>query len=224
MAECKAVNNCSSVVIICRGAKPWEIFTQQKTWGVPDRVFTGAYCPPGGNAWGNVADETVTDTLRRELSEEAKLGEVHSLMADLVRNYAEPWQARLVPTAQSVLDMATGNTRQGFVTLVSYFTIEVAENTWGELVELSHSHTNLLTEGKGVITSLDKVRESGGRFAYGHDQAMRDFWLLHGLDVSGLVVLPNGAATEVPWQDRYEDIFQTYDVARRPEWHLRLSA
>jgi len=186
-----------------------------KTYGVPYDVFIGTLCPPGGNAWGDVLDEGPHATLLRELVKEEVIGPAAQLFARLVRN-AEPWRAMLVPTAKAVADMAVGNVRPGILTRVAYFTIPVLEPDWAQLQALQAAHPNLLTEGRSLLSSSSQVVRTGGRFAYGHDQAMRLFWESRGLDVKGMHIYPNGEVQEVPWLDSYEDIFDQFEVARRP--------
>lgn len=221
--------NCSAVAIIHRASDPRQIFIQQKDAGLPN-IFGQdlTLCPFGGNWFGREAENDGVPklTLIRELREElfAKVDGVdtrdvylEAVLSVIFQNLL-PWRAMVVETATEVLDRKEGNARKGFSTRVAYFTAGLDELDWKALCMLQEHYGRLSNEGNSRIVSLGEICESGLRMAYGHDQALRDFWLMYGLldEVEGMFIYPNPPPVEVSWRDTYQEILSGISVEKTP--------
>ena len=223
-----AVNNCASIAIIFPQNDPHQMFIQQKDTGLPNRFGQDeALCPFGGNWLGEEAmdDSGPFRTLVRELDEEwcatdgqggfTRPAALQGIF-EVVSKVARPYRAALVETASEVWSTAT-KTRAGFVTRVSYFQAALEDDDWAVLVLLQDLYGRLSNEGNSRVTSLDEVLRLGLRGAYGHDQALQQFWRDHGYnEAADMFVYPNPKALDIPWLDSYEDILAAYDIAKTP--------
>jgi hypothetical protein len=125
---------------------------------------------------------------------------------------------------REVLDRADPtNTRDGFVSLASYWTVGLREQEWRMLAELQATFHNLSCEALSpgsatLITSLQELTGSRARCAFGHDQVLQRFFLNFGLgDARRLTIYPGITSEPLgPTLASYREYLDRYDVQRRP--------
>jgi hypothetical protein len=132
---------------------------------------------------------------------------------------AAPWRDYLVPVSRRVLDLAPGNTREGFTTLVSYNLVGLDEVEWKALSRLQQTFENLSNESLSWVTSLSNIVALERRFAYGHEWAYRDFWEFHSaLELTRWMrMFPHAQPTNLgkPRQT-YGAYLEDFEVLKRP--------
>lgn len=112
-----------------------------------------------------------------------------------------------------------GTSREGFVSLVSYWTCALSESTWRDLSALQERFGNLSNESITLITSLDEIVRTKTKIAFGHDYALKDFFTSKGLGtkVQKLTIVPHITNTPLgaPFQT-YDEYLTRYEVAKHP--------
>ena len=120
---------------------------------------------------------------------------------------------------KSALDAADpGNTRDGFTSLASYWTIGLNEDDWHALRALQKKFGNLSSESITMVTSLDEIVRTGTNTAFAHDRVLRRFFLANDLvDANFLPLVPGlksvPAGMPLP---SYTAYLERYDVERTP--------
>lgn len=137
----------------------------------------------------------------------------------MISSSARPFGDFLNTVSKSAMDATDpDNTRDGFTSLVSYYTIGLDENDWWRLSELQSKFGNLSNESITMMTSLDDIIRTETKTAFAHDRVLRQFWLnleLHKASqlplVPGLESVPVGK----PFNS-YAEYLERYEVAKKP--------
>lgn len=135
-----------------------------------------------------------------------------------ILNKVKPWKDYLVPIGRNFLNLAPRNQHDGFLSLVSYSVAELNEEEWASLMELQKVFGNLSRRDVSWITSLEEVISRQFHFAYGHETAMKGFWLEMGYPAARnlpsfphLTNKPLGAP-----RSSYREYLDEYDVLCHP--------
>ncbi len=145
-----------------------------------------------------------------------------SALADIKRVIIEgatPFVDLLNTTPRAVLDRADANNKKGdIIAVVSYFATALREPEWHELAALQAAFGNLSNESITLVTSLDEIITNGMRWAYGHEHAMRRFFLAFGLEAAKDMLETEDVTSECLGTPRasYDDYLVEFDIERRP--------
>lgn len=110
------------------------------------------------------------------------------------------------------------NNYPGSVALSSYWQVGLGEYEWQTLLRLQTEFCNLSNESLTTIVSLREILKSGIKIGGGHDQALRDFFVIKGAITGKEISAIPGITSEyvgVPLPS-YEDYLRCYDVLKNP--------
>lgn len=100
-----------------------------------------------------------------------------------------------------------------------YFTVGLHENEWNILVSLQNKFGNLSNESVTIITTLNELVETRFPISWGHDQALKKFFLDKGLEnAKNLNIIP-GITMEYIGQPTltYKEYLEQSDFLKKPE-------
>lgn len=133
---------------------------------------------------------------------------------------AFPFGDYLITIPKAVIDRGNPqNTNPGYKPIYSYYLVPLSDSEWNILLKLQKKFGNLSCESITVVTSLHEIMRSKLKFAFGHDVAIRDFYIQQGFrEARDSFPLFEGISTEyigMPHQT-YEEYLERYDVLRKP--------
>lgn len=133
----------------------------------------------------------------------------------LIKTSATPFGDFLNSAEQSVYAVEG---EQAFAALVSYWLVALPDESWKKLRQLQAVYGNLSNESITLMTSLPVIIDKDIRFAFGHDNVLKKFFLDHG--VAGAETMPvvhgfTSIAVGMPLAS-YEEYFAQYEVMRKP--------
>jgi len=121
---------------------------------------------------------------------------VLKILVKTIKERAAPYRVHIVTVPERVFRRGESKYSKGDVkTLVSYYTIGLAEFEWAFLAALHQKFGNLSNESITLITSLDEIVEMGFQVSWGHDQALRMFFLDHGFEKARKMAMVPGITT-----------------------------
>lgn len=107
-----------------------------------------------------------------------------------------PYRAHIVTVPEKLFRLEESNYSRGDIkTLVSYYTIGLSEEAWTTIERLQAKFGNLSNESTTLITSLEKIVDTGFQISWGHDQALRRFFLENGLNLAEKMRMVPGIST-----------------------------
>jgi hypothetical protein len=214
--------------------KPGKIFLEVKDPSYTLGVFRGQLCPIGGNWLGELAreDSGPLDTLRREVGEELCLTRYAGTQSPTSEDIQALGRLKgaicskelalgtyLCKIGKEALGMdSSGSAYDEFLVLSSYWRVPLDDGLWELLESLQRKFGNLSCESQTCVTSLDEILSSGARVAFGHDEALREFFASIGLP-RGRSILPTPGIRSVfaGWNSKtYEECLRRCDIAQRP--------
>lgn len=168
---------------------------------------------------GQAEVETFSPTpVVREAETEDKR-HIEQIKAKIVSN-AMPFADFVNSVSKAALDSADPqNTRDGYAALASYYASGLEEETWRALCELQKAFGNLSNESITLITTLDEIIRTGTKTAFGHDRALKAFFLQMGLEAAKNFPLLQDGVDGV-WagasKATYDEYLLKYDVLKKP--------
>jgi hypothetical protein len=136
-----------------------------------------------------------------------------------ITSSAVPYADFLHTISKSVMDAADPkNEREGFSVITSYFTVGFDENLWTKLARLQAKFGNLSNESISMIITLEEIIHSSTYIAFGHDAAMRKFFLDN--NCPDAEKLPHVEGVESVYlgepHTSYDYYLAEFDIAKKP--------
>lgn len=155
----------------------------------------------------------------QEIPTEAERMLLQNIKMQFINN-ALPFADFVNTVSKAALDSADPeNKRDGYAALASYYMSGISEETWLALLKLQKRFGNLSNESITLITSLNEIVRTGAKTAFGHDRALKAFFLRMGLeDAMNFPLL--GEGVDGVWAGRplpdYDEYLKRYDVLKKP--------
>ena len=118
------------------------------------------------------------------------------MLVKIIKERVVSYRVHIVTVPEAAFRRKEPNYAKGDIkTLVSYYKVGLAEFEWAFLAALQRKFGNLSNESVTVVTSLDEMVETGFQISWGHDQALRRFFLDNGLEEARKMVMVPGIKT-----------------------------
>ena len=139
-------------------------------------------------------------------------------LRDVIADSATPF-GDFLSTVQSTMDAADpANTRDGFTSLASYWTVYLDEIRWEKLCALQKKFGNLSNKSVTMITSLEEIVRTNTEMAFPHDRVLQAFWRKSGFHMAEQLPLVPGiesVAAGMPF-DNYEEYLELFEISKNP--------
>lgn len=155
--------------------------------------------------------------------EKIATAEESQILEDLKRAMIEnctPFGDYINTIPKTVLDEADPqNKRDGFIVLISCWTVALNEEHWQQLSRLQRKFKNLSNESITIIISLHEIVKARVKIAFGYDRILQQFFLSHGLESAKRIQLINNISSVKvgePMASYNNDYLVKYEAAKKP--------
>lgn len=181
--------------------RPMQDTLELALLGVADREFMA---PPTRKG-----DEFVPESDRKALA---------TLKEEICKNATPYNMAFNSVSKEAILAADPAYQRDAVSGLCCYFTVALADYWWYMLTHLQQTYGNLSNESITLMTSLGEIIATGQKTAFGHDHALRRFFLSQGLPRAEELPMVDGATSEVigPVPESYEKLLQEWNILKKP--------
>lgn len=142
-----------------------------------------------------------------------------SFLKEVMAETCQPFADYLGNVPKEVMDKADPqNEREGFKTLLSCWTISLAETEWQILERLHDKFKNLSQESSTTIISLPEIISANLKPAFEHGDVLRDFFLSQGFPEAKKLPTIDGISTIMIGEPRnsWSDYSKDFEIARKP--------
>ena len=150
---------------------------------------------------------------------ERDLSDLKILKKEIIKR-CNPFGMYFNTVTKKALDSAdTNNTRNGFTSLVSYYTSGLCEKCWHILRRLQKKFGNLSNESITVITDLEDILRVKTMIAFGHDHVLKHLFQRRYSEADKLIMVPNIESKffTSDMNRTYEEYLEIFDVLHQPK-------